>query len=235
MLVDCKGRASAAESELREKWRFPMRNVVAIAVILGLFAVVPALAVTCPGTVVFHDDFTTLNPTLNAETTEGSKVTVQGGKAEITFLKAPMGRAMEYQGTQYGDGNVCLTVSPLASDKAEDQTAGIIFWASDLNNFYVFEVQVNGAFCVSELSLNGTWTFAVPWQTSAATKQGVGVANTLRVQTAGITATLFINDQQVGTFTGTPPGGTSQVGFYAGSSTKTAVTWDVSDLSVTKP
>jgi len=162
-------------------------------------------------------------------------VTVQGGKAEITFLKVPMARAMEYQGTQYGDGSVCLTVTPLASDKAEDQTAGIIFWASDLNNFYVFQVQVNGSFCVSQLSLNGTWTFAVPWQTSAATKQGVGVANTLRVQTAGITATLFINDQQVGTFTGTPPGGTSQVGFYAGSSTKTAVTWDVSDLSVTKP
>jgi len=212
-----------------------MRNVVAIAVILGLFAVVPALAVTCPGTVVFHDDFTTLNPTLNAETTEGSKVTVQGGKAEITFLKAPMGRAMEYQGTQFGDGNVCLTVSPLVSDKAEDQTAGIIFWASDLNNFYVFEVQVNGAFCVSELSLNGTWTFAVPWQASAATKMGVGVANTLRVQTAGNTATLFINDQQVGTFTGTPPAATSQVGFFTGSSSKTADTWDVSDLTVTKP
>ena len=42
-----------------------MRNVVAIAVILGLFAVVPAMAATCPGTVVFHDDFSTLNPTLN--------------------------------------------------------------------------------------------------------------------------------------------------------------------------
>ena len=212
-----------------------MRNVVAIAVILGLFAVVPVLAATCPGTVVFHDDFTTLNPTLNAETTEGSKVTVQGGKAEITFLKAPMGRATEYQGTQYGDGNVCLTVSPLATDKAEDQTAGIIFWASDLNNFYVFEVQVNGAFSVSELSLNGTWTFAVPWQASAVTKMGVGVANALRVQTAGKTATLFINGQQVGTFTGTPPGATSQVGFFTGSASKTANTWDISDLTVTKP
>jgi hypothetical protein len=184
---------------------------------------------------VFHDDFTTLNSTLNAETTAGSKVTVQGGKAEVTFLKAPMARAMEYQGTTYGDGNVCATVTPLASDKAEDQTAGVIFWASDLNNFYVFEVQVNGAFCVSQLSQNGPWTFAVPWQASAATKTGVGVANTLRVQTAGNTATLFINDQQVGTFTGTPPGAASQVGFFTGSSSKTADSWDISDLSVTKP
>ena len=64
---------------------------------------------------------------------------------------------------------------------------------------------------------------------------GVGVANTLRVQTAGNTATLFINDQQVGTFTGTPPAATSQVGFFTGSSSKTADTWDVSDLTVTKP
>ena len=208
------------------------RSTVLMAV---LISAMPAMAATCPGTVVFHDAFSTLNPTLNGETTAGSKVTVQGGKAEITFLKAPMGRAMEYQGTPYGDGNVCLTVSPLASDKAEDQTAGIIFWAADLDNIYVFEIQVGGQFCVAKLAQNTTWTLAVPWQASAAIQKGVGVANALRVQTLGNTATFFINDQQVGSLTGTPPAGGSMVGFFAGSSSANAVTWDISDMTVSKP
>ena len=149
-------------------------------------------------------------------------MTVQGGKAEITFLKAPMGRAMEYQGTQYGDGNVCLTVSPLASDKAEDQTAGIIFWAADLDNFYVFEIQVSGAFCVAEAlaEQNLDVCRAVAGQRGNSKREWAWRMR-CAFKHVGKTATFFINDQQVGTFTGTPPGGRSQVGFFTGSSSRT--------------
>jgi hypothetical protein len=45
----------------------------------------------------------------------------------------------------------------------------------------------------------------------------MGKSNTLRIQTRGNTATLFINDLQVGNLTGTPPSGGGMFGFYAES------------------
>ena len=58
----------------------------------------------------------------------------------------------------------------------------------------------------------------------------MGKSNALRVQTKGNTATLFINDQQVGSFTGTPPAGGGQVGFYS-ESLSTATSTDTFDFT----
>ena len=127
-----------------------MRNLIAIGVTLGLFSVLPAAAAPCPGNPVFQDSFTAANPALDVTEHTSSKITIQGGKAEVAILTPGMSRMSEYAGTQYVDVNVCITASTPATDKAVNQSAGIIFWATDNDNFYCFEIAVTGQFAVTQ-------------------------------------------------------------------------------------
>ncbi len=212
-----------------------MRNRIAIAAILGVCWEAPATAATCPGTVVFQDAYTTPNPALNVTPAAESTVTVKDGRAEVAFLKQGMARMGEYRGMPYGDANFCVTLATPSTDSVGDQSAGLIFWATDDNNFYVLEISLNGQFAVGQQVNGGIYTHPVPWAVNAAVASGAGASNTLRVQTRGNVATVFVNDQQVGTLTGTPPTGGGLTGFYTSSSSTSLSTWDVSGLTVATP
>jgi hypothetical protein len=212
-----------------------MRNAIAVAAILTLTSVVPAMAATCPGTPVFQDAFTTPNSTLNIEPAPEATVTVKDGKAEVVFLQQGKERIEQYHGAPYGDVNLCLTIATPATDKAEDQSAGLVFWATDYNNYSMLEVSLSGQLTVIQEASGGNFQHLLPWHANAALAKGAGASNTLRVQTKGNVATFFVNDQQVGTVTGTPPSGGGLVGFYASSSSTSLSTWDFSGFSVATP
>jgi hypothetical protein len=213
---------------------YSMRSLWA-AVVLSLFSALPASAAPCPGTVVLQDAFTSPNTSLDVAVYPQDKIAIQGGKAEITFQQSGSGRAEEYWGARFGDVNVCVTVSEPATDKAENQSAGVVFWGTDYNSYYTFQIQPgSGQYAVAEYTpgtSGSTWTFPVAWTANAAVVKTMGATNTLRVQTKGNTATLFVNDQQVGTVSGTPPSGGGQVGFYGGSSSTSMSTWDATNFS----
>jgi hypothetical protein len=212
-----------------------MRNVLATAIMLSLYFVLPAAAAPCPGTVVFQDSFKTPNPTLDVSAIPQSKVTIQGGKAEVTFLQAAMGRSEEYAG-QYGDANVCASFSTAKTDKAENQAVGIIFWGTNYANFYSLQIQPAAGLMSVALMVPGTgWTFPIAWTANAAVVKTMGAVNTLQVQTKGNVATLLINGQKVGTYTGTPPAGGGVVGFTVSTSNTSLDTLDVTDFSVAVP
>jgi len=162
-------------------------------------------------------------------------LTINGGNAEANFQKPGISIPMQYMAAQFGDVSVCATVSAPATDKAEDQSAGVIFWAVSSTNYYCFEVSVNGQFIVAHQNAPGDWDVPLPWEPSAAIQKGVGVTNVLRAQTVGGVATFFINGQQVGTFTDTPPPGGGLTGFILSSSNTSPQTMDVSDFSVSIP
>jgi hypothetical protein len=65
------------------------------------------------------------------------------------------------------------------------------------------------------------WAFPIPWTASNAIQKTPGASNSVRVQTKGTQAQLFVNDQQVGTITGTPPVGGGFAGFDASASDTT--------------
>ena len=194
-----------------------MRTAVPISLLAGLFSVLPAAAATCPGTPVLQDSFTSANPALNLAPYASATVTIQGGKAEISVTKAQFARVEIYSGLRYADANVCVTVATPATDTAQKQDAGIVFWADGTAGQYTFEITPEGMFSIAQLS-NGKWSYPVHMTASPAIVQGTGKSNTLRVLTKGSTATLFINDQKVGAFDGTPPAGGGMVGFVADSS-----------------
>ena len=91
-----------------------MRTMLAAAALLGLPFALPAAAAPCPGTVVLQDSYATPNPALDPTVNE-SKITIQGGKAEVTFLQAGS-RNEEYAGKKYGDANLCGTFATAKTD-----------------------------------------------------------------------------------------------------------------------
>ena len=209
-----------------------MRHPLAAFSLIGLLSALPAAAATCPGNVIFQDSFTSANTSLDLGVYPQSKIAIQGGKATVTLLNTGMARVDEYWGARYGDANVCLTVGTLATEKADGQTGGIVFWAADYNSYYDFQVSPTiGQFDVAQHLPNGQWAMPVAWTASPAIVKDLGKTNVLRLQTKGNTATLFINDQQVGTFNGTPPAGGGQVGFFAQATGPDNV--ELSDFSVT--
>jgi hypothetical protein len=220
------------------KGKTMMRNGVAAAVLLSVMSALPAMAASCPGTVLLQDAFTTANPALDTTAYPQSKITIGGGKAEVGLLQAGFGRAEEYIGLRYGDLNVCASVSTPATDKAEGQLAGIVFWGADYGAYYIFEINPgNGQYSVAQRAEAGTWTYPVSATASTAITQGMGATNTLEVQTRGTTATFLINGQQVGTITGTPPAGGGLIGFYGASQTTATGTdtFDFTNYSASAP
>jgi hypothetical protein len=204
-----------------------MGKLIFLMTVLGVFSALQAAAATCPGTVVFQDPFTAANANLNVAALDTSTVSIAGGKATIAPTKPSIWRGLIYFTDQYGDASVCTTFNTLATDKLENQDAGVIFWAKDYGSFYAFVASPGvGTFAVLQM-VPGATSFAValPWTASSAIQKVAGAPQSLRVQTKGTQALLFINDQQVGTMTtGAPPVGGGLVGMYGGSSDTSAST-----------
>jgi hypothetical protein len=191
----------------------------------------------CPGTVVFQDKFPDGDSYMNITPSAGALGGVQGGKGQITLLQASYGLAVQYPGIQFGDANICATFNTLPADKAENQMAGIEFWATDYANIYSFLINpTNGQFQLAQ-KVGGNWTMIVNSTPNAAVVKGMGKANTLRVQTKGNMASLYVNSQLVETFSAAPPTGGGVVGFYAQSDSAytTKETWQISNLTVAVP
>jgi hypothetical protein len=213
-----------------------MLNRITTALLFGLLSQLPAAAATCPGTVVLQDSFNTANPTLNLAANDSATIAIQGGKAEVSILKATFARTEIYSGLRFGDANICVTVATPATDKSEKQDAGIVFWADGFGSYYTFEITPGGMFSVAQLS-SGKWIYPVHMTASPAIVQGTGKSNTVRVLTKGNTVTLFVNDQQVGTFDGMPPAGGGMAGFIGDSSDQMTApdTFDFTDFAVAIP
>ena len=213
-----------------------MHNRMTTALLFGLLSQLPVAAATCPGTVVLQDSFNTVNPALNLTPYDSATLKIQGGRAEISVTKAQFARVEIYSGLRYGDANVCLTVATPSTDTPQKQDGGIVFWADGSASHYTFEITPEGKFSIAQLS-SGKWSYPVHLTDSPAIVQGTGKTNTLRVLTKGSTATLFINDQQVGVFDGTPPAGGGMVGFVGDSSDQLtgSVSFDFTNFAVAIP
>ncbi len=152
---------------------------------------------------------------------------------------AAMGwRNEEYVGKQYGDANLAAEhLQMAAADKARKPGRGTHFLGDGLFLLLFFSGQSDQRTIRHYPNGSGDWVdcSACLGSQRCRCKKGVGAVNTLQVQTKGKAATLFVNGQQVGTFTGAPPSGGGVVGFTVSTSLTGADTWDVSDFSVAVP
>lgn len=178
--------------------------------------------------VLFSDDFKTQdsawgNPDDKHHAENGKFVFKAAVNTNYTSL---------YQGNLFGDADV--TVKVTETDGGTDEAAGITFWASDYNNFYVAEVQPDGTAGVLRM-VQSQWIAPVHFVARESAVKGVGKTNELRVVTQGNLATIYLNGKQIAAFHGSPPDGGQQIGLHAESGNNGVYTWEFSDLVVRKP
>jgi hypothetical protein len=136
------------------------------------------------------------------------------------------------QGFQFGDADICLTVTAVDVAKPEEAAGGLAFWAKDFKNAYFLLIASNGYVKIGRL-VNGAWVNApFDWTQSDAVKQGPNQPNKLRLTIKGQVLAFEVNDKPIGKLRAQSPGSTSLVGIYAESSTKVD-SWKFNDLKVT--
>jgi hypothetical protein len=170
----------------------------------------PALA--CKGAEsLLRDDFTEEDPAWNVESDSGAAIT----NGALT-LKSDVGhfQNLMYQGMNFPDADVCVTLMPPNGKPSADTQGGIGVWTGKAWN-YIY-LTTDGQAGVAGLQ-NGSWTNPVPLRKADSIKTGNDAVNTLRVVWHGPPpsnsktapdpfVTIYINDKQFIKFKATPNG-----------------------------
>jgi hypothetical protein len=218
-----------ASPDRRGRCRRALRPLLG-AVLMSAVFVGPAVA--CKGKrTLFSDDFREVDASW---ATDGDSITVEEGRAKIK-ANPDAGYRVLYGGALFDDADICVTVRmPSDVRDAGSSSAGLIFWAQDNSNYYVFEVAANGMITLQRL-VKGRWLSILDWRRLDALNVGIGAKNVLRVTTTGNSIILYVNDTRIGTIKGQPPDGGGQVGLRSESEKTKRDAWKFSDLKVTDP
>ena len=175
-------------------------------VVVALVASGTAVSACGTGKVVFSDSFDTLNQTTWGAVDDHMRVAngamtidEQDGKFYALYAE-PVFRGVDY----------CANVTLNDSSDIPSSYGGVSFWMRSPNDFYAFEITLDGYATVYRY--NGTWTSLIDDRAFAAIKQGVGAVNELRVVTKGPNATFYVNDQKFDVISDKTVPGSSQVG-----------------------
>jgi hypothetical protein len=197
---------------------------------LMLVAVLGIASVSWASTVLYEDKFTSMDPGWGAPdknfNIKDGKMTVQPNAKE-TYTAI-------YEGNIFPNNmDAGITVKFV---KAPDPNwgAGLLFWSSGIKNFYGVLINANGWYTVQR-RMGSRFINPVSWRQSDAIKKGTGVENRLRVETKDDKTTIFINDKEVISLTGTPPEGGSQIGVRVASGDNEPNVIEFTDLKVEKP
>jgi hypothetical protein len=187
-------------------------------------------ALACKGKkLLFSDDFREVDASW---ATNGDAITVEEGRVKIK-ASPDAGYRVLYGGALFDDADICVTVRmPSNVNDAGSASAGIIFWAQDYSNYYVFEVAANGMVTLQRL-VRGRWLSILDWRRVDGLNVGVGAKNVLRVTTSGNSIAVAVNDTKIGSIKAQQPDGGGQVGLRSESEKTQRNAWKFSDLKVT--
>ena len=194
-----------------------------------LLAASPAFA--CKGkTTMFSDDFREVDDSWGSDK---DNVSVEDGRVKVKAAANTVYR-LKYSGSPFDDADMCVTVR-IPNDIAAptESYGGIIFWAQDYSNHYVFQADASGRAGLWRM-LKGKWVSIIDWRPVEGAKTGVGGRNTLRVVTKGSSIELYENDVKVASVKGQAPEGGGEIGLLAASEKTKRDAWKFSDLKVTK-
>ncbi len=205
-----------------------MRSLAAGLIIATLSA--SAASAVCPGReVLFEDKFDALRTTWGDP---GETLRVEDGKLVLTPPSGIYTWRANSSGL-YDDVDMCVTVTTVKGVDPVNAIAGLVFWYSGVNDFYVFEIAPNGKASVWRRQ-RGKWLTQIKWS-DAQVNSGDGASNELRVTTVGGNATFYLNGIKFQTLAGTPPEKGQQIGLMAVSPESGTARFAFDDLRVTKP
>lgn len=201
-----------------------------VAVCLLLASGNSALAACGGGAILFEDRFETLQPTWG---TPSESFKAEGGQLVVAPEAASYFWAAN-QASLYDDIDLCVAMTTVAGVEPEDVKAGVAFWYTDTNNFYVFEFSPNGQASVWRRQ-RGEWLEQIAWQEVEGARDGDGAVNELRVVTKGNQATVYLNETEVGQFKGVAPNNGQRIGVFVASPEAGAARFTFDNLKITRP
>jgi hypothetical protein len=140
-----------------------------------------------------------------------------------------------YPSFRFKNSTICATFkSPPTPPDGAATNGGVIFWGTDVSNFYVASVHPNGTYSVYRMA-GGSWAQVIGQTPFDGIKQGVGVLNEVEVTTHDRLATLTINGLRVTDFRGQPPREDSAVGVYSAANNNERNEWRVINVAVGDP
>lgn len=203
--------------------RLAAYNTLSAIVFLGCVA-----AYAGDGALLLSDDFSTPDP---AWGDPNQQMRIEN-KQMIIDPEVKASYTVLYQGDIFGDADIRVKVAQRSG--GTDMPAGIVFWATGYDTYYVAGVTAKGEFGVMRRMGPGRWLTPVGWKVQSVVKPGLNQANELRVVTKGNQATVYVNGSQLASFKGKPPEGGSQLGFHAESGDTEVYSWAFSDFSLRK-
>jgi hypothetical protein len=137
-----------------------------------------------------------------------------------------------YPSFRFKSPTVCATFqAPAAAPNGTATNGGVIFWATDISNFYVARVHANGTYSVYRMA-NGSWAQVLAQTPFDGIKQGPGALNEVQVATHDSRATLTVNGVKVTEFRGQPPKEDTTFGIYGESNNNERNEWRVINFAV---
>ena len=208
------------------------RLVTSVLVMIA-FASGPALA--CKGReVLFEDKFQEEDSAWDIAESEGATVTIGGGKLEIKANKE-WSRMVLYGGGTFREGDICVDyIMPQTKDPA---VAGMLFWAANYGNAFVFMVNTVGEAKIirRQVAKDKVDTSTISdWTAAPAVKKNPGATNQLRVVLKGNSASTFINDRPFKNFKGVGSYG-AQIGLFGWAEKSQPTAWQFTSVVVTEP
>lgn len=151
--------------------------------------------------VIYSDDFARFDPGWGEEAADLS------AKGNVLSLKAEPGYVHKvfYEGVIVDDIDASVTVTVGDKDPASICSGGIIFWADDYQDYYIFDLSEKGQISISH-KLKDRWLYPVNAQAPRKpAKFNPDAPNELRVVTSGRKAMAYLNGAPVGAVTAPAP------------------------------
>lgn len=204
---------------------------LAIGIGLAVWTLAGASAFACEGKeVLFEDNFESLDPTWGEA---DDSFYLQDGRLVVSPSLDKYYAALNTAGV-YDNIDFCVRIYSLKADPKGNTFAGVIFWASDYDNYYYALVAGDGAVAIFRRQ-RGKVLSQVDWTSFAAAKKGDDVVNNLRVVTVGKQARIYVNGQLFREVTGQPPPNGQQIGVRAISSKDLKAVYAFDDIKITEP
>lgn len=159
---------------------------------------------------LFSDEFSELDPSL------GEPSESLGVKDQALFFRLNAGyfRRTFYDALLFDNADATLRVRMPDFAAESENSIGLAFWGSSLDEYYVLQISDAGTYCVARAQ-PGSWNYPMPWRSTDAIKTEPGAWNELRVVTSGNRATVFINGKEMARIKGKCPEIGGRFGFYA--------------------
>ena len=177
----------------------PLGTAVGVGVALPLTTPEPGEgtpAATAPAALLRDDFANEQSSALLAGGDSEARYSFEDGAYQIDLVQ-PNQLAWSRLGGSYVDAS--LAVDATLRESAQNSAAALLFRYQDSDNFYIFNVAANGTYSL-ELRRNSQWTQLIDWTASPAIR-GLSQLNRLRVDAAGDTFTLYVNETRLGAAT----------------------------------